>query len=63
MIKLTKDDCIQALYGGLLLGGGGGGSMKMGLDAVQAIMWQAPTSPDLRRWLRPCLDRGLCRIY
>ena len=22
MIKLTKDDCIQALYGGLLLGGG-----------------------------------------
>ena len=23
MIKLTKDDCIQALYGGLLLGGGG----------------------------------------
>lgn len=35
MIKLTKDDCIQALYGGLLLGGGGGGSMKMGLDAVE----------------------------
>ena len=35
MIKLTKDDCIQALYGGLLLGGGGCGSMKMGLDAVE----------------------------
>lgn len=35
MIKLTKEDCIQALYGGLLLGGGGGGSIQMGFDAVE----------------------------
>ncbi|MCC8025168.1 MAG: DUF917 family protein [Clostridium sp.] len=35
MIKLTKELCLQALYGGLLLGGGGGGSIQMGLDAVE----------------------------
>ena len=37
--------------------------MQLKDTGLQAIMWQAPTSPDLRRWLRPCLDRGLCRIY
>ena len=35
MIKMTKENCLQALYGGLLLGGGGGGSLKMGLEAME----------------------------
>lgn len=35
MIKLTKEECLQALYGGLLLGGGGGGSLKLGMDALE----------------------------
>lgn len=35
MIKLTKDLCLQALYGGLLLGGGGGGNLQLGLDALE----------------------------
>ena len=37
--------------------------MQLKDTGLQAIMWQAPTSRDLRRWLRPCLDRGLCRIH
>ncbi|MFV0497447.1 MAG: DUF917 family protein [Candidatus Fimivivens sp.] len=35
MIKLTKEQCLQALYGGLLLGGGGGGGLKSGTDALE----------------------------
>lgn len=35
MIKLTKDLCLQSLYGGLLLGGGGGGNLQLGLDALE----------------------------
>lgn len=35
MIELTKEQCLQALYGGLLLGGGGGGSLKLGLEALE----------------------------
>ncbi len=35
MIELTKEQCLQALYGGLLLGGGGGGSLTLGLKALE----------------------------
>ncbi|WP_326974818.1 S-methyl thiohydantoin desulfurase domain-containing protein [Caproicibacter sp. BJN0012] len=35
MTELTKELCLQALYGGLLLGGGGGGSIRLGLDALE----------------------------
>ncbi|WMJ84680.1 S-methyl thiohydantoin desulfurase domain-containing protein [Oscillospiraceae bacterium LTW-04] len=35
MIKLTKEQCLQALYGGLLLGGGGGGSLNLGVEALE----------------------------
>jgi uncharacterized protein len=34
MIKLSKEQCLQMLYGGLLLGGGGGGSLKLGIEAL-----------------------------
>ena len=40
MTKMTKENCLQALYGGLLLGGGGGGRPQMaqgaGKDASKA---------------------------
>lgn len=35
MIELTKEQCLHALYGGLLLGGGGGGSLKLGMAALE----------------------------
>ena len=35
MMKMTKENCMQALYGGLFLGGGGGGSLQMGIDAME----------------------------
>lgn len=35
MMELTKELCLQALYGGLLLGGGGGGSLQLGLEALE----------------------------
>lgn len=35
MMELTKELCLQALYGGLLLGGGGGGSLRLGLEALE----------------------------
>lgn len=35
MQKLTREDCRQALLGGLLLGGGGGGLLSEGLAALE----------------------------
>ena len=43
MIELTKEQCLEALYGGLLLGGGGGGSLKLGLEALNEAFHHADT--------------------
>lgn len=38
MLKMTKEICMKALYGGLFLGGGGGGALEDGIKALEEAM-------------------------
>lgn len=38
MLRMTKDVCMKALYGGLLLGGGGGGALADGIRTLEAAL-------------------------
>lgn len=38
MLKMTKEICMKALYGGLFLGGGGGGALADGMKALEEAM-------------------------
>lgn len=38
MLRMTKEVCVQALYGGLFLGGGGGGPLDEGIRALEEAM-------------------------
>lgn len=45
MVQLTKQQCLQALYGGLLLGGGGGGTLTKGKESLEEAFRYADSIP------------------